>query len=229
MEILIKIFEFIIDVLTWAPVSPDGVELAIGPLAILAGGAVLGGINYIAGTKERRRLRRREKSADSQMQTSIGQLDSSIGALNDRANAAAAGSNMSVDELYGDQIQTATDRAQAGQAGMGAQIAKALAAGGGDISGSMAATLQRLNASTNRGIKDIMLDFNDRTERRNLSERARADNLFAEATNARGNQFSALSGNYNNAANRSTQKATADKQFLMDSIGLGANVAAIGR
>lgn len=225
MELLFEILKFLWWIITWTPIPPDGVSYALAPALIaLAGGAALGGANWLIGSGKRKRLRGREKRYEKRMDTASNVLSGDISALQNRA--AGIDSNMSAEELYGESIQALTDRAQAGQAGAGAQISKALAAGGGDLSGSMAGTLQRLSQSTNRSIQDIMGEYNQRADRRNLQQASRQDSLFSTALGARQNQFGALTGQYNQAANRSTQKATADKQFFMDALGMGANVGA---
>lgn len=207
----------------------EGVDLALGPLAIgaiaLGAGALAGGASYIAGGKQRRRLRRRANRIDALRGESMGQLNQQITDVLGRAGSIET--DATAEEVYGQSIQSLTDRLQAGQSGSTAQLAKAVMAGGGDITGSVNSTLQKLTASTNRSIQDIMSEYNERVDRRNLQQMSRQDQLINRALGARQNQFASLSGLAESAFDRSAQKATADKQFLMDSIGLGANVGSM--
>lgn len=226
LDLLLKIWETIWWLLTWSPSHMDGVNMALGPLAIgaLAGGA-LGIGNYIAGTGERRRLRRRRRRFDALRDTAGEGVETQIQDILGRA--AGIETDATAEDIYGQSIQALTDRVQAGQSGTGAQLAKALMAGGGDLTGSLNTTLQKLTAAGNRSIQDIMSEYNERVDRRNLQQRSRQDRLLSRALGAQQSQFGTYAGLAEGAMDRSTYKSTADKQFLMDSIGLGGNIGAI--
>ena len=226
MDFLFSLFDILWSILTWGPNFGVEVELALGPLAIaLAGGLALGGANYALGGKERRHRRRQEGRLEALRSESMKGVNEQI--QNVLGRASAIETDATAEDVYGQSIQALTDRVQAGQSGQTAQLSKSLAAGGGDLTGSMNAMLQKLTASSNRSIQDIMNDYNERVDRRNLQQRARQDDLILSALGTQQNQFAALSGAYEQAANRSIQKATADKQFLMDSIGTGANIGSM--
>lgn len=229
MDLLFRCLKFIWKIITWGPPEVNNVEMALAPLAAaglaLAGGAALGGINHALGAKERRRLRRREDRLAALRGESMGALNRQISDV--LGQAGSIDTDATGEEIYGQSIQSLTDRAQAGGASAGAQLAKSVMAGGGDVTGSINSMLQKLTASTNRSIQDIMSEYNERVDRRNLQQGRRQDQLIQSALGARQNQFAALSGAYENAATRSAQKATADKQFLMDALGLGANVGSM--
>lgn len=212
--------------LIYGPDFGVAVDLALGPLAIagiaLAAGAGLGATNYILGGKQRRRLRDRANRIDALRGESMEAQNEQIRALLGRAEG--IDTDQTAQELYGESIQSLTDRVEGGRATAGRQLSRSLMAGGGDITGSMNSLLQRLTQQSNRSIQDIMNEYNERTDRRNLQNQRRQDQLLTSALSARGGQFASLSGLAESAFDRSAQKATADKQFLMDAIGLGGNI-----
>lgn len=230
-DLLHAIYDIFLELMMWG--GPEGlppdVLLAIDPLTIagiatLAGGA-LGATNYALGAKERNRLKDRANRIDALRGESSEALDEQIGEIGDLAEG--IDTDKSAEELYGPTIESLQDRVEGGRAQTGRQVMRSLMAGGGDITGSVNATLQKLTAQSNKSIMDIMGEYNKRTDRRNLQEKQRKSNLLSTAMQGRQSQMASLSSAADQAFGRSARKATADKQFLMDSIGLGANVGSM--
>lgn len=236
MELLFKLLQIINEIAMWGgpdfAVQPD---LALGPLAIAGiaagAGALFGGANYLAEGKNRRRRRRRANRATRERQESQEGLDQTIQSVLGRAEGIDTTFDDTAEDVYGESIQSLTDRVLGGQAGAGAQLAKATMASGGDITGSSNAMLQRLSEQTNKSLQDIMNEYNKRVDRRNLQREQTNKQLqqgyILNALGAQQNQFSTLAGLESEADLRDIQKRTADKQFVLDSIGLGANVGSM--
>ena len=129
--------------------------------------------------------------------------------------------DQSMDELYGDVIQSFSDQATAGADTGIRNIMRSMMAGGGDNTGSGAAAIAGLTEGKNRSISDIVSKFTELTDRRNLQQSGRKDNLYGTAMGNRGNLFSALSGLATDAQGRVDRRSTAGRQFLMDAVGMG--------
>jgi len=223
-----------LEVFLWGPNYGFPVNHAIiGMLAALAAGSAIGGgLQYILGGKQRRRLRDRAQRIDAARAKSQQKFDQQIASTLGLADNMKTSYNDTAEQVYGQSIQNLTDRIQAGEAGTASNLAKAVAAGGGDVTGSIQATLGKLTEQSNKSITDVMNEYNDRVTRMNLQReenaKNRKSNLYQSVLGARQNQFAALSGAAEKAYSRSARKSTADKQMFMDALGNGANIAAMG-
>lgn len=212
--------------LIYGPDLSVSVDLALAPLAIAGiatlAGAAMGATNHALGAKQRNRLKDRANRIDALRGESLDAQNQQI--QNVLGLAEGVQTDATAQDVYGESIQALVDRAQGGQATAGRQLSRGVMAGGGDISGTTNAMLSRLTEQTNRSIQDIMSEYNDRIDRRNLQQKSRKDDLILSALGAQSDQMASLSGLAESAFSRSARKATADKQFLMDSIGMGANI-----
>lgn len=97
-------------------------------------------------------------------------------------------------------------------------------ASGGDVTGQGAAMVNSIREGGNKSISDIVSRFTELTDRRNLQQQSRKDNMYSTSLGARGNLFSALSNLATDAQGRVDRRSTAGRQFFLDAIGTGAQL-----
>ena len=212
--------QWILDILFYTVPAMEGVSYAVPawliPLAASAGSSLFNILGQRGETKKGNRLRdlrvgQQNKSLDA-FRKAIGQIEGRADDIDD---------DQSMDELYGDVIQSFSDQATAGADTGIRNIMRSMMAGGGDNTGSGAAAIAGLTEGKNRSISDIVSKFTELTDRRNLQQSGRKDNLYGTALGNRGNLFSALSGLATDAQGRVDRRSTAGRQFLMDAVGMG--------
>lgn len=191
-------------------------------MAILAGlgaGALLGGINRLAGRGTQKRLKgdvnRYRKGQDKY----LGLMDESIEDLEGVARGQME--DVSMEELYGGQVDSLTDEFQQNKAGFQDQIMRTALASDTDAAGKVAAALGDLTEGTNRSIQDITNEYSTRTTDYNIRNQRAGERLLNSVMGARSRQFGQFSDLLNQGETRLAQKNTADKQFFIDSMGMG--------
>lgn len=174
------------------------------------------------GVRQRRRNRERTQNAVNRSRNAVDELLSGMG---ERSDQAMSESEMSAQDLYGDQMQTARDRIAANVAGGVSGINRANMAGGGDFSGRGAAATLALIQSGNEAGRDVELGFQDRADNNRRFNLNRSDQLAAA-------QLSGTTGilglDENKLAQenmRQLQRKQAWMQFGSDLIGSAAQVA----
>jgi len=223
MNHLIDIYQIVVHIANWGPTFPTPVHEAMLPLLIAglaAAGGLAGGLgNYFGGSKERRRLNDAAAQLNKQRGASVNATQSVIKSLLSQANN--LNTNATANDIYGQSIKSLQDRVQAGQAGTDAQLAKSLMASGGDVTGSMNAILQNLIGQSNNSITDIMNNYNDRVDRRNLAMQQLKSHYLDSALTGQQNLAQLLTGSQQNSQRLAIDKKQADKQFILSALGAG--------
>lgn len=148
----------------------------VGALASGAIPALIGaGVNQIGAGQRRRNLQR----AQNRHASSRRGVEGIIGQFGSEADRSIDESGKTAEELYGDQIRTATDRIAANVGGAQDGIVRSTMAGGGDFSGRSAVAMLTASQQGNEAERDVMNQFEDRAEGSRRFNMNRADNLRA--------------------------------------------------
>ena len=196
--------------------------------AILAGlgaGALLGGANFLGGMGTRKRLKRDRRRYRKGQEKYLGLQDEAIEDLEGVARGQME--DVSMEELYGGQVDSLTDEAQQNKAGAQDQIMRTAMASDSDAAGKVAAALGDLTEGTNKSIQDITNEYSRRTTDYNIRNQRAGERLLNSIMGARGRQFGQFSDLLNQSETRLAQKKSADKQFLIDSMGAGINAGGL--
>lgn len=186
------------------------------PLATTVGSTLY---NELSQSKEKKKANRQRDMFNRKRNKALDSFSKAIGQLEGRAGD--IDEDVSVDEMYGDVIQSLTDRTQAGTDSATRDVFRTMMASGGDVTGQGANMIAGLREGGNKSISDIVSRFTQLTDRRNMQQKGRADQLYGTAMGNRGNLFSALSGMATDAQGRVDRRSTAGRQFLLDAVGMG--------
>lgn len=217
METLSMVLELLL-----MPVT-DGVHMAIAwwaPMAISAGAGLLG---QLTGAGRRREAGRETQRLQGSREGALGGMDEIVQMLMQRGEDVQEG--RSVEDLYGRQIQALTDRTAADVGSARSSLERAMMAGGGDITGQGALLASELGAQGQRSIMDVISEYTERADIRNLRESQRADQLFTQALSgqrALGGIYADLEGA---ARGREDRMRTADRQLFVDTLGMGTSLS----
>lgn len=180
------------------------------------------------GVKQRRVNREKAKATAGQSRGAVEELLSGMG---ERSEQAMDESELSAEELYGDQMQTARDRIASNVAGGISGVTRSSMAGGGDFSGRGAASTLALIQAGNEAGRDVELGFSDRADSAKRYNLGRSDQLASAELSGKMGLFNVDQNEYNSEIERQRARKQALAQFGSDLIGSAANVAgaAVGK
>lgn len=188
-------------------------------------GALMGGINKLAGRGTKRRLKGDVKRYRRGQDKYLGLMDQSIGSLEDTARGQME--DVTMDELYGQEVDTLTDEVQQNKAGAQDAISRVSLASDEDAAGKVASAVANLTQGSNKNIQDIVNEYSSRTTDYNIRNQRAGERLLNAITGARSRQFGQFSDLLNKGETRLAQKNQADKQFFIDSMGMGLNAGSL--
>lgn len=219
MNFLIEILQWIFQAMN-SPVA-DGVSFANPAWIIpLAAGAVAGGIRHFATAPGRRRARRETSRLGEQRDELLDEFISGISEREERGEDIQT--DASVEELYGTQIQQITDRVAADVGGARSGIFRAMAVGGGDVTGAGSEMIRGLGEQGQRTIADVIAQYTQRTDQRNVQQKIRQDRIFSETLGAKEGAFRDVASLHSESRGRLDRMKQANAQFFLDALGLGA-------
>lgn len=158
-------------------------------------------------------------------QDAYAQLQDLIGQLAEQSQGAYAEGDQTVDQRFGDVLQSINQNINAQGAATRSNISRSNMATGGDISGSAGVGMAKTNQDTNRAIQNAFNYYSQANIGANQRANRRGDQLTSRGASINQNQYTFDTGNRQGYERREIQRRQASRQTLGDLIGSGLGLA----
>lgn len=215
--------EWILEILFTGMYNQVDVVFSMAWWAPLVASGIGAGINLLSGKGRQKDARASASSSKANSRQALGDLRGSIAGLQETAEG--IDTDRSVEDLYGPQIQSMTDRVAADTGGATGEVFRAMMAGGGDLTGQGASLISGLQQQGQRSVSDVINQFTQLADRRNLQAEARKDRLGTTTMQAESGLWQALEGLFQEERGRGDRMRTARTQTSLDILGMGSSLA----
>lgn len=174
------------------------------------------GVRFLGIGRGKARSKARVKRANEERGLAQAALDASIGALRSTAGDARQRATLSADDLYGPQMQRATDSVRANANNTKMALSRAASATGGDVTGGQGVVFDRVDTGANTEIGRVLDGYENRADFERTRNLRRADQLLSSIAGLNSNQFQIADQNFNTQTMLELQRQQANKQLGAD-------------
>lgn len=162
---------------------------------------------------------------EANQQAGVDSINTLLGMFGQRQGLAADRSDMTTEQLFGEDMDRMRRSISEGASGTRRAVTRSALAGGGDASGSLAASLLSIDQNTNRAIGDAMGGFTQMAMGERSRERSRADALLGAMLSGEQGMLRRWDQRGDFERQLKIQQQQANRQFWLDLIGAGSNTA----
>lgn len=173
-------------------------------------------------SRNQQSLKEGTKASRSRFMGDLDRFRDSYDDFQDRAD-------VTKEDLYGDELRSISDKAMAAANNTKQALSRALAAGGGDVTGEASGQMLEADARSMDAISEAEDVYDEKYRNYQDSQEAQAMQMLAQAMGAEGQLMNSLQNQSNFNRQLQAQKEQADDQFWADIagsiLGSGAKVA----